>query len=52
MARLLSINVGLPNDIAWHGQTVPYGSVEACCCGPAPAAAAEGLVSVIGEECA
>jgi ferredoxin-NADP reductase/MOSC domain-containing protein YiiM/ferredoxin len=22
MARLLSVNVGLPNDIAWHGETV------------------------------
>ena len=22
MARLLSVNVGLPNDIAWHGKTV------------------------------
>ena len=22
MARLLSVNVGLPQDIAWHGETV------------------------------
>lgn len=22
MARLLSVNVGLPHDIAWHGETV------------------------------
>jgi len=22
MLRLLSVNVGLPNDIAWHGETV------------------------------
>ena len=21
-ARLLSVNVGLPNDVAWHGETV------------------------------
>jgi ferredoxin-NADP reductase/MOSC domain-containing protein YiiM/ferredoxin len=25
MARLLSVNVGLPRDIAWHGQTVHTG---------------------------
>ena len=22
VGRLLSVNVGLPNDIAWHGETV------------------------------
>ena len=28
MARLLSLNVGLPRDIAWHGRTVHTGGVE------------------------
>ena len=37
MARLLSVNVGLPRDIAWKGRTVHTGDLERSGAGPLPA---------------
>ena len=32
MARLLSVNVGMPKDVAWRDRTVHTGSLEAARC--------------------
>ena len=39
--RLLSVNVGLPQDVAWHGQTVHTAVWKQPVDGPASGAAAE-----------
>ena len=41
MARLLSVNVGLPRDVAWQGRTVHTGDLEGARRGPAQGAAAQ-----------
>jgi hypothetical protein len=44
VGRLLSVNVGLPNDIAWRGGNGPYGGLEARRFGPAHREAAQSRI--------
>ena len=41
MARLLSVNVGLPRDIEWRGRTVHTGIWKEPGTGPSPRQAAQ-----------